>query len=67
MPMENTEETTEKKNRHGLIAEDKVRISLVIPRDLKEKLDSQAQSENRSMSNYIVTILMTAVSQAQEK
>lgn len=52
---------------HGDIAQDKVRISLVIPRDLKEELERHAQSENRSMSNYIVAILKTAVSQAQEK
>ena len=52
---------------HGDIAQDKVRISLVIPKDLKEELERQAQSQDRSMSNYIVTILKTAVSQGQGK
>lgn len=52
---------------HGDIAQDKVRISLVIPKDLKEELERLAQSQDRSMSNYIVTILKTAVSQGQGK
>ena len=52
---------------HGDIAHDKVRISLVIPKDLKEELERLAKAEDRSMSNYIVTILKTAVSRAQEK
>ena len=52
---------------HGDIAQDKVRISLVIPKDLKEELERQAQAQDRSMSNYIVTLLKTAVSQAQGK
>ena len=52
---------------HGDIAQDKVRISLVIPKDLKEELERQAQSQDRSMSNYIVMLLKTAVSQAQGK
>lgn len=51
---------------HGDIAQDKVRISLVIPKDLKEKLKRQAQEQDRSMSYYIVKILKNAVS-AQEK
>lgn len=49
---------------HGDIAQDKVRISLVIPRDLKEEIERQAQAQDRSMSNYIVTILKTATSQS---
>lgn len=62
MPMENTE----KKTRHGLIAADKVRISLVLPRELKAALETAAAAENRSTSNYIVTIL-TAAMQQQHK
>ncbi len=50
---------------HGDIAQDKVRISLVIPKELKEELERQAQAQDRSMSNYIVTILKTAVSKAE--
>lgn len=61
MPMENTEETTKKKSRHGIIADDKVRISLVIPKELKEVLEKAAAADQRSMSNYIVTILTAAM------
>ena len=61
MPMENTEETTEKKTRHGLISNDNIRISLVIPKKLKATLEKKAAAEQRSMSNYIVRILSAAM------
>lgn len=50
---------------HGHIAADKVRISLVIPRDLKEQLEKAAAADQRSMSNYIVTILTAAMQHSQ--
>ena len=50
---------------HGQIAADKVRISLVIPKDLKEQLEKAAAADQRSMSNYIVTILTAAMQQTQ--
>ena len=56
-------ENTEKKTRHGLIAADKVRVNLVIPRDLKAALEQAAAAEQRSMSNYIVRILTAAMQQ----
>ena len=50
---------------HGQIAADKVRISLVIPRDLKEQLEKAAAADQRSMSNYIVRILTEAAQHNQ--
>ena len=51
---------------HGDIAQDKVRISLVIPKELKEELERQAQAQDRSMRNYVVTVLKSAVSGAKK-
>ena len=51
---------------HGQIAPDKVRISLVIPRELKAALETAAAQDQRSMSNYIVTILTAAMQQQQD-
>lgn len=51
---------------HGQIAPDKVRISLVIPRELKAALEAAAAQDQRSMSNYIVTILTAAMQQQQD-
>ena len=50
---------------HGQIAADKTRISLVIPKELKAALDAAAAADNRSTSNYIVTILTAAMQQQQ--
>ena len=36
---------------------DKVRFYVTMPKDLKLLLDKLAQEENRSLSNYIVTVL----------
>ena len=52
---------------HGQIAEDKTRISLVIPRDLKAALETAAAAQQRSMSNYIVTILTAAMQQQDQE
>ena len=52
---------------HGQIAADKVRISLVIPRDLKDQLEKAAAADQRSMSNYIVTILSAAMQPGTDK
>ena len=46
-----------KQSRHGMIAEDKVRISLVIPKDLKEKLTAMAEREDRSFNSLVIRIL----------
>ena len=44
----------------GQISENNVRMSLVIPKDLKAELERIAAAENRSMNNLIVTILKDA-------
>jgi len=45
----------------GQIAENKIRMSLVIPKDLKAQLEQIAKDENRSVNNLIITILQNAV------
>ena len=52
---------------HGQIAEDKTRISLVIPKELKEQLERAAAADQRSMSNYIVMILTAAMQQSPDQ
>lgn len=52
---------------HGVIAPDKVRICLIIPKELKEKLEQISAEQNRSMSNYIVTVLLDAVNNSAYK
>lgn len=39
------------------ISSDKVRILVTLPLDLKEKLENVAKSENRSVSNYVYTLI----------
>lgn len=51
---------------HGQIAQDKTRISLVMPKELKEQLERAAAADQRSMSNYIVMILTAAMQQQQQ-
>ena len=41
----------------GNTGEDKTRIILTVPKDLKEVLTEIAKEENRSLTNLIVTIL----------
>ena len=42
---------------HGEIADDKIRICLVLPKDLKKDLKVMADEEQRSVNNMIVKIL----------
>ena len=42
---------------HGDIAENKVRISLVLPKILKEDLKLMADEDDRSFNNMVVKIL----------
>lgn len=43
------------------LGSDKTRILVNVPIELKEKIESQAKKENRSVSNYIVTILQKEI------
>lgn len=40
---------------------DKMRILVNIPLDLKQKAEEVAKAENRSLSNYIVTLIQKDV------
>ncbi len=40
-----------------VIPDNKTRIAIILTKDLKDKIQEKAKEENRSMSNYIVTIL----------
>ena len=40
------------------ISKDKIRMSLIIKKDLKEKIEKDAKKDNRSVNNLINTVLM---------
>lgn len=40
-----------------MISSDKTKILLTLPLDLKEGLTKEAKSDNRSLNNYILTVL----------
>gem|GEM_PF-4153145 len=44
-------------SRHGKFAEDKTVIGFVVPKVLKARLADLAASENRTLSNFLVTVL----------
>lgn len=45
----------------GQIADDKIRVSYSIPKDLKDKLEKQAKKECRSVTNLIIYVLRNYV------
>lgn len=40
------------------VSKDNTRIQITISKDLKKKLEKRAEENNRSVSNYIVTLIM---------
>lgn len=42
---------------HGQIAEDKTRLCVILPKQLKQDLQVIAEKENRSLNNLISVIL----------
>lgn len=38
------------------------KLNLRIDKELKKKLQAQAKKENRTLSNYVITVLQNAVS-----
>lgn len=42
----------------GKIADTNTRTVITLPKELKEKLEEIAKSQNRSFSNLVVTVLM---------
>lgn len=41
------------------IADNKTRTNITFPKDLKQKLEEVAKSQNRSFNNLIITILQS--------
>ena len=56
----------ERNMAHGEIAKDKVRISFVIPKDLKDELTDISELEERSLSNMFVRILRDYVNRNRQ-
>jgi len=44
--------------RNDMIGKDKTRLLLTIPKDFWEEMTKKAQDENRSLNNYIQTLLL---------
>lgn len=42
---------------HGEIQSGKSRLTIIVPDDLKEWIIAKAESENRTMSNYVLALL----------
>lgn len=40
-----------------MISKDNIRVLITLNRDLKQQLEKLAKEENRSLSNYILTVL----------
>jgi predicted DNA-binding protein len=49
------------------IAKDKIRVPITMPKTLKVALDRLAEQDNRTVGNYVVTILQRHVDEANEK
>lgn len=39
------------------VCSDKIRILVTVPREVKEQLEEVAKQENRSVSNYVYTLI----------
>lgn len=48
------------------ISKDKIRMSLIIKKDLKEKIEKEAKKDNRSVNNLINTVLMEYLNKRKE-
>lgn len=44
-----------------MISDKNTRTLITLPKDLKEKLETMAKKENRSLNNLILTILLREV------
>ena len=47
------------------VSSDKIRILVTVPRDEKEKLEEAAKRENRSVSNYVYTLIQKELNKKQ--
>lgn len=50
-----------------MIKEDKTRIQVVISKDTKEKLEKLAKQENRSVSNFVSTLISKHIKETFNK
>jgi predicted DNA-binding protein len=41
-----------------MISDKNTRTLITLPKDMKTKLEELAKAENRSLNNYIITVLM---------
>lgn len=48
------------------VSNDKIRILVTVPRDMKVKLEAAARSENRSVSNYVYTLIQRELDEKQK-
>lgn len=48
------------------IGNDKVRVLITIPKDMKDQLEIQAKKENRNVSNLINTVLIKYLSEIDQ-
>ena len=48
------------------ISKDKIRMSLIIKKDLKEKIEKEPKTDNRSVNNLINTVLMEYLNKKKE-
>lgn len=49
------------------VGSDKTRILINIPIELKERVETEAKKENRSVSNYIITVLKNHIEAKDNK
>lgn len=43
------------------VSKDNKRILITLPREICEKIEKKAKSENRSLSNYLATIIINSM------
>lgn len=49
------------------VGKDKTRILLTLPVELKDELMEEARGDNRSLNNYILTLLLKSQKRSEKK
>lgn len=49
------------------VGKDKTRILLTLPVELKDELLEEARGDNRSLNNYILTLLLNSQKRSEKK
>jgi plasmid stability protein len=47
----------ESTSRHGAIADDKCRMTIILPKEVRDALRIEAATQGRTMSNYVSFLL----------